>query len=324
MDPSTPSFEAASSQPPSALAAGGVCALHGQVPAVAVCPRCGSFMCEGCGGGTVALCPSCRERVGWAPLPFDRESWEPTAALSFAIERFKEQWKRLVPLGALMLFVGVFLSFVTQLLGLVLAGSLSEGTLFALTFASSLFINFASYLLQMMLQLVAMEVVQGKRSSWGALLVYVLRRFIPLGIALTLVALAGMAAFGLVAGVVIGVAFLIGSDYWAVTLGVGLVLGVPTVLLFAYVGLRMAFINYEMLYDPSCGPIEAIRRSWRLTKGQWWRVFFAGLLTGLTIMAGYTLCLVGIVGAMPLAVLNMTVVYFALRRGTDLPEPASR
>ncbi len=137
MDPLSPSFEAASPEPSSALAAGGVCALHPQAPAAAVCARCGSFMCEACGAGRLALCPSCRERVGWAPLPFDRESWEPTAALAFAFERFKEHWKRLVPLGALTLFVGAVFSIGSQILQLVLAGAVSGEVLVALTFVGS-------------------------------------------------------------------------------------------------------------------------------------------------------------------------------------------
>jgi hypothetical protein len=56
---------------------------------------------------------------------------------------------------------------------------------------------------------------------------------------------------------------------------------------------RLVFVSY-LVMDKKLDPIAAVEESWRMTRGYGWTVFFMGLLSGLIIIAGLMLCIVGI------------------------------
>ncbi|WP_420614076.1 hypothetical protein [Candidatus Spongiisocius sp.] len=96
-------------------------------------------------------------------------------------------------------------------------------------------------------------------------------------------------------------------------------------------------VMWEALIIEGAGPIESMKRSWRLVSGERWRVFGAGLLTtilGLIVLgivltviwlilspglgvsdgvASYLVEHVGILLAMPLHAAVTTVIYLDLR-----------
>ncbi|HEX8496104.1 MAG TPA: hypothetical protein VF661_02825 [Actinomycetales bacterium] len=89
---------------------------------------------------------------------------------------------------------------------------------------------------------------------------------------------------GLLTTVLVGVLIGIGLGLLAVSTEagvVGLVIGVPaaivvTILLYV----RLAFAAPALLLE-GLGVVPALRRSWRLVSGSWWRVFGILLLTGI-------------------------------------------
>lgn len=81
------------SQPPAENATA-VCPVHGQ-PATGTCPRCGTFMCQGCAPG---LCPACVTRAG-VNAPFFSVSITKLIVMSvvtlglYELYWFYQQWK---------------------------------------------------------------------------------------------------------------------------------------------------------------------------------------------------------------------------------------
>jgi uncharacterized membrane protein len=92
----------------------------------------------------------------------------------------------------------------------------------------------------------------------------------------------------------------------AVTLG-SLLCIVPGVILG--VGLSMGSF---FVVDAEMGPIEAMRASWAVTKGQKWSVLGFLLLAGLIGMCGFLFFCVGALATVPFAYLAQTLLYLRL------------
>ncbi|MDR2463990.1 MAG: GYF domain-containing protein [Verrucomicrobiales bacterium] len=64
-----------------------------------------------------------------------------------------------------------------------------------------------------------------------------------------------------------------------------------------------------ILIDTRPGVIAALKRSWQLTKGNWWRLFgLQWLFVGL-ILCGYLTCCIGLIVAMPIIVATFIYAY---------------
>ena len=59
---------------------------------------------------------------------------------------------------------------------------------------------------------------------------------------------------------------------------------------------KLAFVPY-LVMDRKLDPGEAIKESWRMTKGHAWTIFFMGVLAFFIIIAGLVCCIVGVVPA---------------------------
>lgn len=59
---------------------------------------------------------------------------------------------------------------------------------------------------------------------------------------------------------------------------------------------RLAFVRY-LVIDRQLDPIDAIKASWRMTKGHGWKIFLMGLLAIPIVIAGLICLLVGIIFA---------------------------
>jgi len=75
-------------------------------------------------------------------------------------------------------------------------------------------------------------------------------------------------------------------------IGIGIFLLLVPGIIFAC---KLAFVEYLVL-DRKMDPVEAVKESWRMTKGYEWQIFFMGL-TAIAIAMGGLLCLV--VGIIP-------------------------
>lgn len=66
-----------------------------------------------------------------------------------------------------------------------------------------------------------------------------------------------------------------------------------------FLAVRFSFaLSYAI--DRGLGPIEALKASWNDTKGNFWHLFLGFILLGLTFVAGYLLCCIGVLYTMPL------------------------
>jgi len=79
-----------------------------------------------------------------------------------------------------------------------------------------------------------------------------------------------LAAIGL--ALPIGVVAAIAAWAWqGREMAAAVVLGLAAVLAVVYVGLRLAVLTAEVVLRPA-GPVESLRNSWRLTRGQVWHI----------------------------------------------------
>jgi hypothetical protein len=60
---------------------------------------------------------------------------------------------------------------------------------------------------------------------------------------------------------------------------------------------RLVFVSY-LVMDKKLDPIEAVEKSWKLTRGHGWKIFFMGLVSFFIILFGLILMIVGIFPAL--------------------------
>ena len=105
-----PSPDLPSAQPSAVSFSGARCAVHPELPAGAVCARCGNFMCATCSDeGRSKYCSQCRARGDASDFPFSRASYTLQGLVDYCWRRWKAHWLTL-SLAAL-LFIGVIYAF---------------------------------------------------------------------------------------------------------------------------------------------------------------------------------------------------------------------
>ena len=72
--------------------------------------------------------------------------------------------------------------------------------------------------------------------------------------------------------------------------------------------IRLSYVSY-LIVDKDLGPVEAIKASWKITKGNAWNLFFFGILVGLINILGVICLLVGLFVTIPLTLLASAFVY---------------
>jgi len=83
-----------------------------------------------------------------------------------------------------------------------------------------------------------------------------------------------------------------------------LLLIIPGIIL----AVRLQYATY-LIIDKNLGPIEAIKTSWRITRGNTWNLFFFGIILGLINILGILCLLVGLFITVPLGMVATTFVY---------------
>jgi len=76
--------------------------------------------------------------------------------------------------------------------------------------------------------------------------------------------------------------------------------------------IRMQFYIY-FIVEKEVGPIEAIKKSWNLTKGSFWNLFLFGLLSGGVQILGVLVLLIGLVFTTPTVWIARAIVYEKLK-----------
>ena len=90
-----------------------------------------------------------------------------------------------------------------------------------------------------------------------------------------------------------------------VIIAVGFVLLIIPGIIFA---IKLQYVGY-LVIDKNIGPIEAIKTSWRMTKGHVWHLFVLGLaLIGINIL-GLLAVVIGLLVTVPLSMVATAFVY---------------
>jgi uncharacterized membrane protein len=300
---------------------GSVCSAHPHEPATSTCIRCGDFLCEMCRTEGESICQSCRARIGGGAFPIDRSSFEVGSVTSYAWSRYTEQWLPLLGASAAMV-IGPYAVQALQLFvsaAIVAAGGRATPWLAPVV---ALIFFIPQMLVSMAFMLgtlgVAFDVLEGRPPSFEAYFGAMKRSMAAVG-QLLLCYLGALVAFAPLGGLGFLIMEVFGQEGLMVYMGLaGLVLIVPGI----YVGLGLVYITFELAYDRSVGPIEAIRRSFQIVRGKRLDVFLLSLAQAAVMFLGFLACCVGVFPAMGLAFLIQAAGYLALRRGLlDAPPP---
>jgi uncharacterized membrane protein len=69
------------------------------------------------------------------------------------------------------------------------------------------------------------------------------------------------------------------------------------------------YYTYYLIIDKNLGFVEAIKKSWAITRGNTWNLFFFGILIGLINILGALCLIVGLFVTVPLSLIALTFIY---------------
>lgn len=101
------------------------------------------------------------------------------------------------------------------------------------------------------------------------------------------------------------VKYFIGTTVQGIITLVGFILLIIPGIIFS---VRLQFVNY-LIVDKNLGPVDAIKKSWNMTRGNTWNLFFFGILIGLINILGLLCLVVGLFITVPLSMLASAFIY---------------
>lgn len=179
---------------------------------------------------------------------------------------------------------------------------ISTETRDVLSVVSALFDNTASYLggyvLSGMLVVVLAEAVLGRRLSIGGAWQRIRGRLLSLiGVALLMLVIVLLPLIVVVVATVLAAV----ADVVAVAVLVGVLGGISAVLWAIFMWIKLSFAATAVALEKS-GPIEALRRSWELTRYRWWAIFGTQLVTLILVFVA------SLVFAIPAGIVSVAAV----------------
>ncbi len=141
--------------------------------------------------------------------------------------------------------------------------------------------------------------VLGRRLDGGQAWAELRPRLGPLVVLTLLLFLAGLVVIGGLLGVVLALVALLGG--WAALPGVLLVLAGGVLVVYAYV--RLALASPALVIE-GIGPMAAVRRSWALVRGSWWRI------AGILLLSAIITNLLATVVSVPITTIAMVATGF--------------
>jgi hypothetical protein len=99
-----------------------------------------------------------------------------------------------------------------------------------------------------------------------------------------------------------------------------LIFALLNLLVTGYIGLRCALFSLPLILDRNCGPVQALRGSWTLTRGHFWGLLGVVLLLGLINLGGMLLFGIGTLFTWPLTQLVFLEGYLVIA-GSRPPVP---
>ncbi len=99
--------------------------------------------------------------------------------------------------------------------------------------------------------------------------------------------------------------YFIANLLYGIIVAIGFVLFIVPGIIFA---LKFQYFGF-LIVDKGLGPIEALKKSWEMTKGVKWNLFLLGLLLGLINIAGMLALLIGLFATIPTTLVANAYVY---------------
>jgi uncharacterized membrane protein len=99
--------------------------------------------------------------------------------------------------------------------------------------------------------------------------------------------------------------FILASLIRGVITLIGFILLIIPGIIFS---IRLQYVTY-LIIDKNLPPVDAVKKSWDMTKGNAWNLFFLGILLFLINVLGAIILLVGLFVTVPLTMLATTFVY---------------
>lgn len=94
------------------------------------------------------------------------------------------------------------------------------------------------------------------------------------------------------------------------------IVGALAFIWLIYMSIRLMFAEYAVI-DKKKGPIEAVKESFRISQGSWWKIFLFGLtLAGINILGALAL-LVGLLVSIPVSSLALVHAYRVLSKSEN-------
>jgi hypothetical protein len=309
-----PASEAIAQRPP----AGARCAVHAETEALAVCTRCGNYMCAACSqSGRSGQCNACVERAGGTRFPFSRDRWRFSGVVEYCWTRFKAEWLTLslAALIFLALIYGLAMVGVVASIAFMRAAAEPADGYDLPTLGIRIAVQAVQVLVQLWLQLglfaLALDTLEGRSPKLSTLFTRIDR--FPAALLQLLIVYAGL----LVLLAPVGLTYVLVPDETGTRqlamLGVAVVLAIPAF----YLALGCGFGMLELVHNPSTSAVEALRTSFRVVHGHRLIVVGAGLFAAVVVIAGAIACCVGIVPALALGTLIMSGVFLALKTPTS-------
>jgi uncharacterized membrane protein len=100
-------------------------------------------------------------------------------------------------------------------------------------------------------------------------------------------------------------------NYFLASLLTGLIIFGGFILLIIpgiYFAVRLKYACY-LVVDKNLSPVDAVKESWKITKGSVWNLFFFGIVLCLINILGFLCLIVGLFITVPLSMLATTFVY---------------
>lgn len=85
-----------------------------------------------------------------------------------------------------------------------------------------------------------------------------------------------------------------------------------------FFGVRLALFAY-FIVDAGSGPIDALKRSWKATRGVFWKLFLFGIVVGAINLVGIIFLLVGLLVTLPTTMIAASFVYRRLKARAEGP-----
>lgn len=108
--------------------------------------------------------------------------------------------------------------------------------------------------------------------------------------------------------------FLLGAIFYSIITGVGFVLLIIPGIIW---GIRLQFIPY-LIIEKNLNPMDALKRSWDITRNQTWNLFLFGLVGFLVGLLGFIALIIGLFWAIPTIIIAVAFVYRKLDRAVDV------